>query len=215
METEEITNNQRFVSAEVIAYELGRTFKSKNWDIGDVRTWCAIVETHYIKDVETMADFEEIDLTIDNNMVIIPCNIFSILDVYISSNEILEYKSNGSYLYDLKLNGVKQTYSDGTKVYMNYKGVNIDENGEILIVKGHEEACKTFCKYQMFEEDAAFGKFNMNMWLGWKTEFSGQYQAAKYNYQHKSRARINNLNIIRGNLIPRIGSLVLHHELFK
>ena len=211
----EVVNNQKFVSVDVIAYELGQTFKSKNWNIGDIRTWCSVVETRYVKDIETMAEFEEIDLTVDNGMVLLPCNIFRILDVYKSENEILEYKNNGSYLYDFKINGHKANYVDGTKLYIDYRGVNVDNNGEILIVKGHEEACKTYCKLQMFEEDAAFGRFDKSMFAMWKEEFSGQFKAARYNIQHKSRLKIDNLTVIRGNMIPKIGDLVLHHELFK
>lgn len=214
-------NNQKFVSCDVIAYELGQLYKSKNWEIGNIRTWCAEVETRYIKDIETMTEFEEIDLTVDldsndNPQVLLPCNIFRILDIYENSEVNLEYKTNGAYAYDFKWNDIAQTYEDGDVLYINYRGVNIDETtGEILIVKGHEIACKTWCKIQMFEEDAAFGKFDKNLIEVWKNDFSGQCIAARHNYQHKSRERINNLNIIRGNQIVQIAGLSLHHELFK
>ena len=214
-------NNQRFVSAEVIAYELGQVWKSKNWDIGNIRTWCAAVETRYIKDIMTMMDYEEIDLTVNLDssgepIVLLPCNVFSVLDVYKDEHSMLDYKTNGSYLFDFKHHGRKEKLREGEAIFINYKGTNIDpETGELLIVKGHEEACKTFCKIQMFKEDAGLGAFDRNMWLLWKQEFSGQFQASKYNYQHKNRLQINNLNKIRGNMIVKIGGLSLHHELFK
>lgn len=212
------TNTQRFVSAEIVAYELGRSFKSKTWDIGDIRTWCGEVETRYIKDIETMVNYEEIDLTVDNGMVLLPCNIFRILDVYEHRNRILEYDmtDNGTYIYNFRHNGRKVHYPDGSRIFINYRGTNIDEKtGEMLIVKGHEIPCKTWCKINAFEEDAAMGRFNEKLWFYWKEEFSGQFQAAKQNFQHKSRSRIDNLNIIRGNMIPKIAGLSLHHELYK
>jgi hypothetical protein len=209
-------NNQKYVTPDVIAYELGREFKSKKWDIGDVRTWCGIVETRYVKDIETMMKFEEVPLTVTSNMLLLPCNVFRILDVYESVNKNLTYKNNGAYLYDFKYNGVKQTYSDNFTLYLNYIGINIDEStGEILIVKGHEEACKTFCKIEAFAEDAAYGRFSKDIWAMWKEEFSGQFKAARYNVQHKSRLDIDNLNIIRGNMIPKIAGIELHHQIYK
>jgi len=210
-------NNQKYITPEIIAFELSQIYKSKIWDIGAVRTWCMNVETRFIKDIETMIKYEEIDLTVNNNMVLLPCNIFRILDVYLSDNQNgLDYKNNGSYLYDLKQNGNTINLPDNSIVYINYSGVNIDINtGEFLIVKGHEEACKTYCKIQMFEEDVAFGKFNYSLWAGWQQQFSGQFLGAKNNYQHKSRKQIDDINIIRGNMVQRIGDLPLHHELFK
>ena len=169
----------------------------------------------------TMMEYEDIDLTVDFDsngepIVFLPCNVFRVLDVYKDSHRMLEYKTNGAYMYDFSHNGHKEKLREGEPIYINYRGTNIDaDTGEILIVKGHEEACKTFCKIQMFEEDAALGSFDKNMWLLWKTEFANQSQAAKYNYQHKSRLKIDNLNKIRGNMIVQIGGLVLHHELFK
>lgn len=209
-------NNQKYVTADVIAYELGREFKSKKWDIGDVRTWCGIVETRYIKDIETMIQFDEIDLCVMNNMLLLPCNVFRLLDVYESRNKKLTYKNNGAYLYDFRYNGIKQTYPNGFKLYLNYVGINIDETtGELLIVKGHEEACKTFCKIEAFTEDVAYGRFSKDLWYLWKEEFSGQFKASRYNIQHKSRLDIDNLNIIRGNMIPKIAGIELYHEMYK
>jgi hypothetical protein len=210
-------NNQKYITPEIIAFELSQIYKSKTWDIGSVRTWCMNVETRFIKDIETMIKYEEIDLTVNNNMVLLPCNIFRILDVYLGDNQIgLDYKNNGSYLYDLKQNGNILNLPDNSIIYINYRGINIDTNtGEFLIVKGHEEACKTYCKIQMFEEDVALGKFNASLWAGWQQQFSGQFLGARNNYQHKSRKQIDDLNIIRGNMIQKIGDLSLYHELFK
>jgi hypothetical protein len=213
-------NNQKYVSVDVIAYELGQLYRSKNWEIGNIRTWCAEVETRYIKDIETMTSYKEIDLTVnfDANgkpQVLLPCNVFRNLDIYENSSINLEFDTNGSYAYNFKWNGITQTYNVGDFLYINYEGVNIDEaTGEILVVKGHEIACKTWCKIQMFEEDSALGKFDKNLVEVWKNDFSGQCIAARHNYQHKSRQRIDNLNIIRGNMVTNIAGLSLHHELF-
>ena len=107
-----------------------------------------------------------------NNMLLLPCNVFRLLDVYESRNKKLTYKNNGAYLYDFRYNGIKQTYPNGFKLYLNYVGINIDETtGELLIVKGHEEACKTFCKIEAFAEDAAYGRFSKDLWYLWKEEF--------------------------------------------
>lgn len=208
-------NNQKFVSVDVIAYELGLLYKSKTWNIGDVRTWCADVETNHIRDVETMTFFEGVDLTVTNGIVLLPCNVYRIYDVYDASNNQLMYNTNGAYLYDFKINGTSVTFNDNDVLYINYVGINVDDNGEILIVKGHETACKTWCKINAFEEDAAYGKFDKSMWSLWREEFSNQCLAARYNIRHKDRLNIDNINKIRGNMLPKIGSLILYHEMFK
>ena len=57
--------------------------------------------------------------------------------------------------------------------------------------------------------------FSKDLWYLWKEEFSGQFKASRYNIQHKSRLDIDNLNIIRGNMIPKIAGIELYHEIYK
>jgi hypothetical protein len=209
-------DNSKYIGPEVIAYELSLSNKNKEWDLNTVRTWCMNCETRYIKDVDTMIEFEQIPLRYEHEQVLLPCNVFRILDVYRNHYEILDYKNNGAFLYDFKWKGIHRHYPEGTAIFINYRGINIDhETGECLIVKGHEEACKLYCKLQMYEDDRNMGRFPKDIYAQWEEQFSGMYMAARSNYQHKDRKKIDNLTIIRGNMVPKIGSLVLHNQQFN
>lgn len=173
-------------------------------------------ETRFIKDVDTMIEFESIPLVVEHGQALLPCNVWRILDVYKNHLEILDYKSNGAYLYDFKWKGRPRHYREGEVIFINYRGINIDpDTGECLIVKGHEESCKLYCKLQMYEDDRNMGRFPKDVYAQWEELFSGMFVAARSNYQHKDRKKIDNLTIIRGNMVPKIGSMVLHNQQFN
>ena len=210
-----MVNNSKYITPEVIAFELSTSFKNKQWEVDTVRTWCMNCETRYIKDIETMMKFVGVPLRIEHGMALLPCNVWRRLDVYKNRYEILSYNCNGAFLYDFHWKGVRRNYRDGEYIFIDYAGVNIDEEGECLIVKGHEEACKMYCKLQMFEEDMVMGRFPKDVYAQWSELFSGMYMAARSNYQHKDRKQIDNLTIIRANMIPKIGSLILDRDQFS
>ena len=204
--------NNKYSSYRVVHSELNRIYKHKPFDINDVQEWCAQVETRYTDNADTLVHFLQICLTVENGMALTPCNITRILDIYSdpdNENSVVNASDNGVYLI------MPVDYSLDY-VYINYVGCPINEEGEILILKGHEEVCKTYCKINHFEEDVTNRKFDANIWAMWDTKFSNQVKNARYDvFRNWTRDKFNQLNVIHGNMVPKIGGLVLYHLNFK
>jgi hypothetical protein len=161
-----------------------------------------------------MINVLEVPLAVVKGQALLPCNVHRILDVYYKYQN-LEYgiSSTGAYLVNIKYKDSRKEF-DEDYVYINYVGTPIDETtGYPLIVKGHENACETFCKLRTFEEDMVLGKFSPQLWQAWDRKFSFQIQNAAYAvYRHKTRSYAQELLNIRANAIPQIGRLTLYHE---
>lgn len=208
-----ITNDSRYVSHHVIYADITRKHRQKTINIDDVMEWCGICETRYTKDVDLMAWFVAVDLEVDtdNKRALLPCNVFRIFDVFSDENDDssrVEYYNTGTYL------SLPEDYALDY-VFITYAGIPVNELGEPLIIKGHENACETFCKLQIFEEDVCYGKFDKDMYLRWDDKFSGQLINAKTDMRHFDRDHFNKLIVIRGNMIPKIGVLSLYHNNFR
>jgi hypothetical protein len=203
-------NDSKYVSHHVIHADIARVYKSKSIDINDIMEWCAQVDTRYITDVDKMVLYLQVPLTVDtdNHQALLPCNVFRILDVYDDDDEIVSFYNNGTYII------LPEDYVDES-VYINYVGTAIADNGEPLIIKGHENACETFCKLRLFEEDMTLGRFPAQIWIMWDNQFSGQCSASMNDFRHFSREYFNKLNVIQGNMIPKIGQLPLYHKNFS
>lgn len=212
--------NYKYTSIDIIHANITRKYKQKGIQRDDIMEWCMQCELQYIKDVESMPLYTEIDLTVDaNGEVLLPCNIFRILDVYDSNGRVVEHKSNGAYLYDLKnSHGSNSYYKEGDCININYIGIMIDcASGEPMIAAGHENAAETYCKIQIFEEAVANRQFDANLWMRWKDEFHGQHLAARYESNRgKTRDEVITKSFqIRGNALAHIGGLKLHHTIFN
>jgi hypothetical protein len=204
--------NNKYVSYRVIHAELNRVWKERPFDINDVQEWCSIVESRFTDNADTLCKFLQIPLAVESGKALTPCGITRILDVYSDPDDetsVVNATDNGVYL--IMPAGYDQDY-----VFINYVGVPVNEDGEIMILKTHEEACKTYCKMCHFEEAAFTGRFNYNMWQGWDMKFSGQIRNSRYDvFRNWPREKYNELNAIHGNMIPKIGNLVLYHLNFK
>ena len=205
-------NDQKYISHKAIAADITRVYKNKPVDLNDILEWCSQVETRYNIDVDKMVLYIKVGLNVDQEtsppQALMPCNVFRLLDVYSAAEEYINYYNNGAYL-------ILPADYKSDHVYINFVGTALSDEGEPLIIKGHENACETFCKIRLFEEDVAYGRFNMQLWAMWKEEFSGQVAASKSDMRHFDRQHFNKLNIIRGNMIPKIGGLVLFHKNFS
>lgn len=197
--------NDLYISPKVVYADLARIYKSKNIYINDVIEWCMQVERDFMADIDTMLHFIEIPLEVSGNAVKMPCNVYRLLDVYEDkdSERPVLYQNNGSYLYDVTdENGT--SYDDGTTIYVNFVGMAITKEGDVLVFDSHRPACETYCKIKMFEEDVAMGKFDKQIWAAWNQQFSGQIIAGRSTYRHLSRRQLNDLNIVRGSQVRRI-----------
>lgn len=208
----DFTNNNKFISHHVIHADLVRKFKTKTFHIDDIEEWCFIAESRYIIDIRAMVQVLGVPLTVEmlgsRAIAYLPCNVIRILDVYLSNGQRIPYVHNGAFLY------LNEGFL-GDSVMLNYIGSPIDVDGGSLIVKGHENACEQYCKLQAFEEDYVNGKINQNAYMDWQRTFSGMMQNIKQDVKNLDMDKLNKLDIIHGNMIPRIGRLVLKQNQFS
>ena len=198
-----VIDNSRYVSTEFVHSYLARTYKDTNFSKADVAEWCGDLVSHAC-DIDSLVIYEEDEMTIENNMVELPCFLSRLFDVYYdktNSNTIMEHiGNNGRYLY-----GFPEILKNGDKVYIDYAGLPVTENGDILIPKQYELACRKYCMIQIKEEDVINGNFPMQIHQMWKQELSNMIDAAKQKMTNYKTSDFNKLLRIRGNMINKLG----------
>lgn len=204
-----LTDNYKYTHPGMVFMDIKRTLPDKSFDYDDIVEWCAKVETDFIKDVDKMAIYEAVPLTVNSmRMAKIPCNVFKLEDVFYdpnNSDSVFEgLGNNGSYLF-----GFPDFVKVGSIVYINYVGIPIDENGDPLIIRGHQEACKQYCMSQILFQDYINGKIPMQVWIEIDRKFSNMTTAALQDATEFTRDHYNTLIKIHASVITRIGRLTL------
>lgn len=206
--------NYKYLHPKYILSNLARKFKSKQIQMGDIIEWCAFAETNHIKDIGSMISFQGIGIEISGGVAKLPCNIFRIEDIYDEDERHLYVSNNGEYLSNIK-DEHGTSLDDGDYVYLNYAGIPVDDEGVPLVTAGHEIACETFCKINLFEEDALFGKIDRNIFIQWKAEFSGQVLAARNSFRFQTRKDVEYMALPLLNMIPKIADLPIKQKMDK
>jgi len=82
-------NNNKYFSAEKIFARLSRNQKQKmlNYSIGDIIEWCAEIEIEVIGDAPQFEKFEDVELTVIDGTALLPCNIYRIKDIFLSTGK--------------------------------------------------------------------------------------------------------------------------------
>ncbi len=209
-----MANNTIFMSPSVVWSTLSELYKSIEFDEDVVIGLCATLEVDHIKDITLMQPFQGIGIEKINGLVKVPCNVFRILDIYEANENPLTAANNGSYLYNLQ-DKYGNAPDDGDIIYLNYKGIHVDNDGIPQIVTWHQEACETYCKIKILEEAVGMGKFKESMYERWLMMLPGQISAAKNNFRHKTRKEVDDLNIIRYNMIVKIHNLPIQQKMMR
>ncbi len=206
-------NNSLYVSPEVIHADLKRIYKNETINLADIIEWCARVETLHLADIDNMFYFEAEEFIIEHGMVLLPCNLHRLLDVYTdpnTSNSIIHtIGNNGQFLF-----GFPENMRDGDTVYLNYISIPVTEDGTPLVQKTHEEAVGFFCRCRMFEEKMNNGEMSPQLWMMWDQKFTASCTAAKQDMRSMKRNDYNDLVKIRGMMIKRLGQTVLRNNLY-
>lgn len=203
--------NSLYITPENVQASLAMQYKNKEFMLDDVTELCAQVVLNLMSDVSTMYEFEEIPLEVENSRIKLPCNVFTIHDLYDSNDHDVDYNNRGIYLYNPK-DKDGNLIADGTTLYINYAGIPVDDTGNLLIFSNFQFVCETFCKLRMFEEDVLMGKADKQIWMTWQSLLPGQVIAARQTTRHLTKADKTEILIIKGNMIPRIGPMELKHK---
>jgi len=153
-----------------------------------------------------MVKYMRIPLKVVNGFVEYPPNIYKILDVYDNP------KKNRRVTYFKREKTIYVPNYKEEVIYMNFVGTPMNEDCIPLIHKDHQPACEAYCKINYFTEDALNGKINQNMYFDWTQRFDGMIQAAKAYGREWDAQRLQKMDIIFGDQIPRIGFIPLRHN---
>lgn len=204
------TVNSKFVSTDIVLANLGRNFKKINWDPMDVLEWCMQMETEMLADVDSMMEFIDIKLKVTNKQAPLPCNVHRILDVYKTPGNPkskVSYFNKGAYLNF-------NSDFDSDYIYINYYGTTIDiESGSPLILRTHIKACEAYCVQQAYLERYLNNEINGQQWSVIDQRVTeGCNIALSQGIRFKDRQDLTNLNVIKGNMITKIGLTTLYNQ---
>ena len=202
-----------YVTYHTIYADVTRIYQHMNFDEGDVEIWCNDLVLRYIKDVTTMATYEAVECEVnqDTGIVSLPCNIFRILDVYDSSGYV-EYNKDGLDGFFLRLTGT----SFPSIIYLNYKGIPMNSEGEFLLAKGYEPAAETMCVYNMIKRKMGTPEFDRGLYADLGQQLSYQIQAARADvFKFIDRADLHKSLLIMYNAIPKVGYQKLFNQTHK
>jgi len=209
---------KQFIKAKAISNRLNSQFKNvMTFESYLVEEYCAQVETEHICDTDLMWKFENVPLTIGHGlMVLLPCNVYRIIEVFDDGDRRLEYHKNESFLIRLRDWQTKELLKEDDTIYISYYGIPVDvRTGELLIPSGHQPACENYCKMKFFEPGLIDGSTRPDVWQMWDQKFSNQVTAIRSAYRHIDNTKIEETNIITGNMLPMIGQMALSHKEFE
>lgn len=194
--------NPFYVEVETIINRIGRKFRSKALDKNDAIEWSAECEIDYIEDFDYFAQYINWELPVTNGRAYPPCLTYKLLDVHGGTARV-PYKKHGPYI-------VVEKSLD--KVFVNFLGIPVsEETGMPLILRGHEQAVEAFIVYNLHYEDFIKGKIHPNIYLVLLDDMNNKIEAARSTYRYLDNARLENLQAIRGNMVPVLANI----ELFK
>lgn len=197
--------NSDYISPQVIYNRLSSVYRNKiaNFSFYDIAQWCYEVEVEYLKDpVQRVLkigdpnaenDFDAIKIS--KHKAELPVDLYKLIDVYDQNMESIYYYKKGSYLHF-------DTSLDKEKCYIKYYALQLDpETGFPMIKTNHEQACYSFCRMKMHEEDFYSGKINGNVWQNMELDFSHHLSAVDSSLEDLTHQEAAELQKIMMNIV--------------
>ena len=202
------------ITYEVVLQDLQEKFPNKVWNEESIFRWTCQTESIYIADPDSMVKFLEVPLNVVSGKVILPGNLYKLMDVYDNENKEtpirIRYNRQRSVLKQLIARD-NQKY-DKNVVWINFIGTALNSDCIPLIDENHYPACLTYCQIQGFEYEALYGEINMTVYMDWKQRFDGMIQGCKSDIRDWSSQDWEHMLVVMGNEIPRIGPMDLAHN---
>jgi hypothetical protein len=193
--------NPFYITPETIMNRLSRVHKDKIFTLPEVIEWSAECVTEYIEDYDYFVPYSDIELIPESNgRFYLPCLVYRIMDIHDGKNRIA-YEKHAGY--------IKPRDKSIAKMYLNYIGIPVTDEGDILIDKNHAQACEAFIIHKLYYEDYLKGRLHPNMWQDIKLTLENELLAARASYRHIDQGRLETLAAIRGNIVPRIAQVPL------
>lgn len=197
-----------FTTPKEVYHKIARLFPGETINEDDIFEWCMDAEINHISDGDLFAKFVDVPITIDStlNMGALPCNVVRIIDVYDKDDNLIEYQLTAT-------NHIKPKIATDT-IYLTYLGLYVDDEGIPRIYTSHVIALTTFCKMQMLEPKVIMGKVPGNLFAKYEQQFSGQITAIKQSARNKDKKSYDDINIIRFNMLKKVGQERLFKNMF-
>lgn len=197
-----------------VLLRLATVYRQKITEFGDtdIVRWCSEVVTDYMGDPLRLelykGDPEATDdpdaLEVVDFKVLLPINVYRLLDVFSPVYAPVIHQKEGVYLFI-------DSFYKYDKVYIHYEGVPVDPvKGYPYIKKGYEQACYNFCVMKMFEEDYSSGKVSAEFYHSWEQKFANDLTAAEGSFRHMDRQKMKEINAIYANMVVHPGWIPLY-----
>lgn len=205
-------NNNRYTSYLDIWARLSRVHTTKQFSPNEVIEWCAEVEHDILEDIEGFALYKQVPLVVNNLQALLPCNLFRLMEVFISNDRRIKYSNQGDFIMFDSIQTFNKNNQGQDIVYISYYGIPVDpKTGYPLIKKGHELACEAYCTWKVYYEDFLIGKIDANRWSFINQQKENELNAAMNGFRHWDKAQLEQISIIKMNMIPRIGQIPMMH----
>ncbi len=193
--------NPFYITHKTIMNRLARVHKGKHIHEADVIEWSAECITEYIEDFDSMIRYDDVLLTAESDgRFYLPCLTYRILDVHNGASRV-PYLKKGIYIV--------LPESKATQIYINYIGIPVSDDGELLVDKNHAQAVEAFIVHKMYYEDYLNGKIHPNMWMDIKMTLENELLASKSSFRHWDQSKFDTIQAIRGNIVPQLASTPL------
>lgn len=197
-------DNPFYILPQTIMNRLARVHKDKVFTLQDVIEWCAECETELIEDFDYFVPYNNIELKADNDgRFFLPCLVYRIMDVHLGN-------SSNRVAFDKYLGFIRPRDKSIKSLYIDYIGIPVTDDGDLLIDKNHAQACEAFIVHKLYYEDFLKGRLHPNMWTDIKLTLENELLAAKSSYRHIDQGRLETLGAIRGNIVPKIARVPLY-----
>jgi len=209
-------SNQKYTTAEQIMQRLAMepALRDKDFNIDEVVQWCAECTIEVIGSPVAMYNYQKVALKVRENLALLPCNVYRLLDVFSNGDRrYSNYQNDGVHLIFSSNFVPVDIDKDGDRViFINYRGIAVDnKTGYPLILKGHEIACISYCKWKLYELDYMNNRIDQNRWNYIVMQKQDQCQAANNGIRHETNDDMRRMLTVTWNMIPKLTDLPMYH----
>jgi hypothetical protein len=198
-----------FTNTDTVYYQVAKLFPGENVNRNDIHEMCMVAELLYIKDGDLHRQYEDVPVEIDKNLFIgaLPCNVVRLMEVYDKDEMPVEYQVTATNHVKIK--------EYVPIVYVRYLGLHLDDKGIPVIHTNHIPALVSWCVKSLLEPRMLMGKANPQLFAMYNQKFSDQVTALKQSATNKGVHHYDEVEVIRYNMIPKLGRKRLFKNIMK
>lgn len=194
--------NESYIGIDAVVSQIAALFKGIEISRSKVLEWSAWAQLYELVIIRDWFLFKNVKLDIDQKKALLPCNCHKLLDVFHGNGRRLKFRKDGTYLF------FDDNYND---VYINYRGLPVDEEGRPLFIRGTEKALARYCIMNYHEEDYVSGKLDGQRWQWLVEKWEDERDVARANLRSLTRNEIEEMLQINSDMVPKLGYIPLYN----